>query len=305
MACGIGCASGEPSRGDVLLLHGFPDWSEVYNPLMRALASQGYRSVACNQRGYSPGASPDDPAAYNYDKLRDDVFLMATAVGFKRFHLVGHDHGAALGWYSAASDLGKQRVLSYTAMSVPHNDAFANGLYGDSADVQQQIASQYFTMFPLTDSAYLHGGIFFMSLGMPAGFSTKKDFQRALWWYNGVYDAGVFAMPPVMRKRDILKKGEGLMPAGIAALRGIFGGTPDAGRPAKVATGNIDVPVMYVCGSQDPAILCNRPYALKTKDYCKGAYEYVEVDCSHWPLACMWQSETQKVIDAVIRHISS
>lgn len=56
------------------------------------------------------------------------------------FHLVGHDHGAALGWYTAAEDKGS--VLSYAALSVPHLDAFNAGLFGPTADVQQQIASQ-------------------------------------------------------------------------------------------------------------------------------------------------------------------
>ena len=46
---------GEP----VFLLHGFPEWSGMYVPLMKFLADKGVRSsYACNQRGYSPDASP-------------------------------------------------------------------------------------------------------------------------------------------------------------------------------------------------------------------------------------------------------
>ena len=149
----------------------------MYMPLMRAFATKGYASAACNQRGYSPGVKPDDEKAYNYDVLRSDIFAVATAVGFTNFRmpdfcdahvhthvpramhvhvcirvfvtssvactdLVGHDHGGVLGWAAAASDEGKTRLLSYSSLSIPHVDAFSSGLYGPSADIEQQIASQ-------------------------------------------------------------------------------------------------------------------------------------------------------------------
>lgn len=86
-----------------MLLHGFPEFANMYDDLMRALAGAGYTSVACDQRGYSAGASPTDVESYNYDILRDDVFNIAEAVGFQEFHLIGHDHGGALGWHATAS----------------------------------------------------------------------------------------------------------------------------------------------------------------------------------------------------------
>ena len=33
----------------VMLLHGFPEWSSMYMPLMRQLADAGYHALACNQ----------------------------------------------------------------------------------------------------------------------------------------------------------------------------------------------------------------------------------------------------------------
>ena len=53
----------------VMLLHGFPEWSVMYVNLMRTLSSHGYSSVACNQRGYSPGAAPAGVTNYNYNTL--------------------------------------------------------------------------------------------------------------------------------------------------------------------------------------------------------------------------------------------
>merc|ERR1719421_886353 len=101
----------------------------MYMPLMRTLAAKDYRSVACNQRGYSPGAAPANVSDYNYNLLRDDVFAVAAAVNYttggRKFHLVGHDHGAVLGWVATASAAGKASLLSYSALSIPHVDAFS------------------------------------------------------------------------------------------------------------------------------------------------------------------------------------
>jgi hypothetical protein len=62
-------AGGGSVKPPVVMLHGFPEWSHMYIPLMRALAAQGFPSMACNQRGYSAGASPEDEAAYLYSHM--------------------------------------------------------------------------------------------------------------------------------------------------------------------------------------------------------------------------------------------
>ena len=50
------------SLGDgplVLLLHGFPEFWWTWRTQLVTLAAAGYRAVAPDQRGYSPGARPD------------------------------------------------------------------------------------------------------------------------------------------------------------------------------------------------------------------------------------------------------
>ena len=53
----------------------------MWLPLIELLADQGYRVVAFDQRGYSPGARPDDVASYAIAQLVDDVFAVANAAG--------------------------------------------------------------------------------------------------------------------------------------------------------------------------------------------------------------------------------
>jgi pimeloyl-ACP methyl ester carboxylesterase len=47
---------------------------------MERLTSEGYRCLAPDQRGYSPGARPADVDAYRYECLVDDVCALAAAV---------------------------------------------------------------------------------------------------------------------------------------------------------------------------------------------------------------------------------
>jgi len=65
-----------PAEGPlVLLLHGFPESRHSWRAALPALAAAGYRAVAPDQRGYSPGARPDPATLANYafDKLVADA----------------------------------------------------------------------------------------------------------------------------------------------------------------------------------------------------------------------------------------
>lgn len=108
-----------PSQGEpVVLLHGFPEFSEQWTSQLEALADAGYRAIAVDQRGYSPGARPADVAAYTVAHLVSDVVGIADALDLGRFHLVGHDWGGAVAWTVAS--LHANRLLTLTVFSTPH-----------------------------------------------------------------------------------------------------------------------------------------------------------------------------------------
>ena len=67
----------------VLLLHGFPESRYSWHSSLPELARAGYRAVAPDQRGYSPGARPDpaDLSNYSFDKLVQDAIDIADAAG--------------------------------------------------------------------------------------------------------------------------------------------------------------------------------------------------------------------------------
>jgi pimeloyl-ACP methyl ester carboxylesterase len=79
-----------------VLLHGFPQTSACWRPLLATLAAAGYRAVAPDQRGYSPTARPTTVAAYRMPELVADVVAIADRLDAEPFHLVGHDWA---GWW--------------------------------------------------------------------------------------------------------------------------------------------------------------------------------------------------------------
>src|SRR5262249_23927740 len=119
--------AGAPGAPLVLMLHGFPQTRHTWRRQVPALARAGYRVIAPDQRGYSPGVrpAPTDLNAYRIDRLVADVLDLAAAAGYggsRRFHLVGHDWGGQVAWAVAPRHPGP--IASLTGLSPPHPPAF-------------------------------------------------------------------------------------------------------------------------------------------------------------------------------------
>lgn len=145
-----------PESGDiVLLLHGFPQSRHTWREQVPALAAAGYRAIAPDQRGYSPGARPDpaDVKNYRYENLIWDALHIVEACGGggKRFHLVGHDWGGQVSW--GLGSWHGARLASLTILSRPHPTAFARALH--AADNDQKHRSRHHRAFLNPDTARL------------------------------------------------------------------------------------------------------------------------------------------------------
>ena len=110
----------------MLLLHGFPQDRHEWAQVGAALAADGRRVVAPDQRGVSPGLRPDADDGYAMEHLVGDAVALLDAVGAPVADVVGHDWGAAVGWQLAARH--PDRVRSLVAISVPHPDALSAAL---------------------------------------------------------------------------------------------------------------------------------------------------------------------------------
>src|SRR5579871_479251 len=102
----------------VLLLHGFPDTSRLWQSQIAALVGAGYRAIAPDLHGRGKTDRPSRLEGYTLPAIVQDLAALLDALGVARAHVVGHDFGAAVAWLVAA--LLPERVERLVAISVGH-----------------------------------------------------------------------------------------------------------------------------------------------------------------------------------------
>ncbi|MCX5172998.1 alpha/beta fold hydrolase [Streptomyces antibioticus] len=240
-------AAGPPEGRPVLLLHGFPQTSLVWQRQLAALAAQGYRAVAPDQRGYSPGVRPPRPEDYTITTLVDDVIAITEALGWPTFDLVGHDWGGAVAWWTADAHPGRVRTL--TVVSTPHPGALAVAL---RIDEDQRTRSRYMRDWretPATEDRLL---------------ADDARLLRTLY-ANKVPRAAEDAYVRHLSR-------PGALTAALNWYR--------AGRPSH-PIGTIDVPTLYVWSTQDTAF--GPTAAQETGRWVTAPYHFETLpDTTHW-----------------------
>lgn len=314
--CAYAQSTAQDAAGNVYLMHGNDGlqskgmWAET----MTQLAAEGYNCVACDQRGYSPGAAPGDQSAYTYDLLASDIFSIADAVGFNastptgfggKFHLVAHDQGARVAWHAIAKGIGRQRFLSFSTLSIPHADVFSSHLCcGNETDATDQTAGQYVRQLVLPNSTTVNDNDIFNKFCTPLGYSTPEQCQTSFWWYNGAITSGAMALAPLMPFGSSIASKINIP---YDQLKNITQ-YPLEGVPQTVKVGVVsELPVFFACGEKDSADLCTDSVAKETGSMVASNYTYVINTCGHQLIRvsdCP-DDQRQKVIDAIIANVVS
>jgi pimeloyl-ACP methyl ester carboxylesterase len=241
-----GPADGPP----VVLLHGFPETSWSWRHQIDVLATAGHRVIAPDQRGYSPGARPPGRRSYRMAELVGDVMRLADHEDLGRFHLVGHDWGAAVAWMVASAHA--DRLRSLTAISVPHPLAYGDAIRKLRSG--QAARSIYFLVFqiPGIERLMLARDVAgFRSALQRSGLSAEEAdhygelmsdraaLTAALNWYRAVWWSDVKGLEPVT------------------------------------------VPTLHLWSTGDPAL--SRTGAEQTEKYVAGPYRFEVLEgISHW-----------------------
>ena len=240
-----------PADGPVVvLLHGFPQRNSSWDAIIERLTAQGYRCLAPNQRGYSPGARPRRRRDYRIPELVADVGALIDASGAQRVHVVGHDWGAAVAWSVAAAM--PERLATVVPVSVPHPGAFLKAL----ATSRQGLASWYMYFFQLP---YVPELLLTRRRGALATGALRRMGQTQ-----------------AAAERDVAAMLEpGALTAGINWYRGMPLMDP------RATGGKITVPTMFVWSDEDPALLAKGAY--DTARYVSGEYRFeIMPGASHW-----------------------
>lgn len=238
----------DTKRGEgVILLHGFPETSLMWEPLLHELRDAGYRAIAFDQRGYSPGARPSGQTEYTNGKLATDVLAVADAAGLDRFHVVGHDFGAAIAW--TVADRHPERVLSLTSLSTPHPLAMRKAL--------SNLSSQ------LTRSSYV---LFYWLPILPElvlGFDRASLLAYLKWQQH--------SREQVEEYRRVFGE-PGALHAALNWYRAFEFRSLDP-------VGKVRPPTLFVWGREDRAF--GRIAATETANYIEGPYRIRPVNAGH------------------------
>lgn len=239
-------ADGPLDGRPVLLLHGFPEAAVEWTHQVAVLGAGGFRAVAPDQRGYSPGVRPERPADYAIDLLVGDVVAIADQLGWGRFDLVGHDWGGAVAWWTA--DAHPERLRSLSVVSTPHPAALGEALL---LDEEQRMMSRYMTDWRdrsterrmLADNARV----------LRAIFDRRVEHTRIEEYIQRLSEPGALT----------------------AALNWYRSGKPGT------KAGRITVPTLYVWSTEDVAL--GSTAALATERWVEGPYRFEMIeDVSHW-----------------------
>lgn len=248
-----GPAAGEP----VVLLHGFPQSARCWDAVTPPLAAAGLRTLAPDQRGYSPGARPADVAAYALPELVADAAAVVeaalAATGHGRAHVVGHDWGAMVGW--ALAGLRPELVATVTGISVPPPGALRAALHRP----RQALASWYVGVFRVP-------GLVERLFATPPGRPYSETFVRTMVRGGQARDRA---------ERDAAGLAD---PAALTAALNWYRAVPlgAAGTLPAVA-----VPSLFVWSDGDTAL--TRDAAERAPGHVAGPFRYAELrGVSHW-----------------------
>tara|TARA_R110002073_G_scaffold3998_6_gene26948 strand:+ start:1723 stop:2727 length:1005 start_codon:yes stop_codon:yes gene_type:complete len=253
-------------KGNLILLHGFPESSIMWEPLIKKAAADGYRVVAFDQRGYSPGARPTERDAYSAKNLVSDVLAVADKVGFDTFNLVGHDWGSVVGWQTVFT--APERVESYSALSIPHISAIV-----ESFELEPELRNK---------SAYM---AFYWLPWLPEFSLSADDFSALRQLYN---------QHPAQHVAEYLAIFQA--PGGLTgALNWYRGALEGLNQPTEKVT----TPTLFIWGKNDP--VTSRLAVELQQNYMAGPFEVIELDSGHWIV----ESHPEAVTEAVMARIRS
>lgn len=261
--------AGMQNDGDgLILLHGFPESSLMWQPLLEEAATQGYRVLAFDQRGYSPKARPSEVDAYQVDHLVQDVLSIADQVGFDTFHLVGHDWGAGVGWKTVMDF--PERIHTWTAMAIPHSGVFFDALKNHPEQQKR--------------SAYME------KLQMPfvSEFLFALNQQKAADGLKGKWT------DEQIKECLAIQSEYGALTAALNWYRANIGHSKN-----QSFEKNILRPTLFIWGKKDP-VIASEIIPLQ-KAYIQAPYQELALNTGHSIL----QTKTDSVLQAILTHLKN
>lgn len=202
--------AGEP----ILMLHGFPESSREWAPVMTAL-SQRAHLIAPDLRGAGMTEAPD--SGYDTETVVRDVIGLLDELGLDRVNLVGHDWGAIVGFDLCLAH--PERVRRCVAIAVPAPYLRMTwGLIAGLAKAMPHLWFQWAIATPWLGPRLLSRGRQRLAYWLLRGFETHPMRDEDV-------EAYVEALLDPARARAASKLYRGLiLPAFMKIIRGAYRG---------------------------------------------------------------------------------
>jgi soluble epoxide hydrolase / lipid-phosphate phosphatase len=84
------------SKETIVLLHGFPEYADMWSEQIKIFESRGYNCIAPDLLGYGESSKPVDAEAYNSEGLSQDVADIMEAEDVEKAIFISHDWGSYL-----------------------------------------------------------------------------------------------------------------------------------------------------------------------------------------------------------------
>jgi len=263
-------AAGPKDGPLVILLHGFPEFWYSWRKQIGPLSEAGFRVVAPDQRGDTLSSKLPEIADYAVSNLTADVIFIADQLGAQRFHLAGHDWGAAVAWATALQYPGRLKKLAI--LNVPHPSVFLRTV---RTNPRQMLRSWYMAFFQLpripesrfSANHFAEGTKSLVASSRPGTF-TPGDLEqyRKAWSNPGTVTAMINWYRAFFRKRPAL---------------------PDP---------HVHVPTRILWGRRDMFLLAEM--AQESVAFCDSAELTYFPEATHW----LQHEEPEAVNAALIEH---
>ncbi|WP_069166787.1 SDR family oxidoreductase [Nocardia altamirensis] len=189
---------GNPAADTVLLVHGWPDTSHLWDAVVPLLASR-FHVVTYDTRGHGRSTQTRRTEDFRLDHLAADFFAVVDAVSPDRpVHVLAHDWGSVQVWEAVCEPKAAERVASFTSVSGPNLDHLANWFRAKLSRPTPRNVWQPFTQ--VLSSLYT---FFFMTPVLPRAVfglvGTERLWQRVVSIMNETPPATVTLGPTFRR----------------------------------------------------------------------------------------------------------
>lgn len=247
---------GDEKKPALVLVHGYPDNQEVWEPIIAELISDFY-IVTYDVRGAGQSTVPKRIRDYALPRLSLDLECVVNALLVNRnFHMAAHDWGSIQSWESVTEAKFKGRLLSYTTISGPCLDHAAFWMRDQFSHQKSKFFKQ------LLKSWYI------VAFQLPVIAPTIWHFFNAERW--GIVLNQLEKTKALPLNHNISKDGE----HGIGLYRANF--IPRLTRPRQRFA---ICPVQAVVLKRDKFV---SPELIDEVPKWASQFEKVEVDANHW-----------------------